>query len=87
MKRSTTKIQQHRERLYREQLRLCGFRSWSRANERRCDLIDLAIATGGEPLALAALQRLADLYVTWKTNDQTGRSIRRAERLLNRLEN
>lgn len=74
-----TKLQQRREARYRRALRQCGFRSWVRANRRRSELIALEIAsraTADEQRELAQLQKLADVYVRWKTNDSTGRSIR-----------
>ncbi len=75
-----TKLQQRREAQYRAALLECGFRSWRRANHRRGELIDLSIdhlATAAEEVELSQLQRLADRYIIWKTNDCTGRSIRR----------
>jgi len=80
-----TTIQQKRESRYRKALRECRFRSWKRANARRAELIEKSVkseATEEEEHELERLQRLADLYVTWKTNDATGRAIRRLERRL-----
>lgn len=84
-----TKQQERREAAYRKQLKRCGFRSWKRANQRRCDLIDKNIdgrADEEEQAELEQLQRLCDLYVKWKTNDALGRSTRAAKRLLKKLE-
>jgi hypothetical protein len=82
-KRQQTKIQQQREARYREALRKSGFRSWKRANARRAALIAKSVygyATQAENQELEQLQTVADLYATWKTNDATGRLIRRLKR-------
>lgn len=83
--RPRTKTQIKREQAYRDQLRRCGFRSWKRANQRRAELIDEKIETGVEPQGLVNLQRLADLYVKWKTNDVMGRQLRGLKKLQKRL--
>lgn len=83
-----TKIQEKRRDAYHRQLKRCGFRSWKHANQRRGELIDKEIddsLTEDESNELAGLQRLCDLYVKWKTNDQNGRLARRAKRLLARI--
>jgi len=83
-----TQIQKKRESQYRKSLRQCGFRSWKRANLRRGELIAKSVygqTSDSEELELAGLQRLADLYVKWKTNDATGRSIRRLKRLQKKI--
>lgn len=80
-----TKTQEKRRESYHRQLKRCGFRSWTRANQRRGELIDKQILTEEESSELEALQRLCDLYVKWKTNDQNGRLARRAKRLLARV--
>lgn len=80
-----TATQEKRRAAYFRQLKLCGFRSWKRANQRRGDLIDKEIdhgLSGAESRELARLQRLCDLYVKWKTNDSLGRAIRRAKRMM-----
>lgn len=54
---------------YLNQLRRCGFRSWVRANERRCQLIDDCdgpLWTPCKAEELAELQKLADLYLAYK---------------------
>ena len=84
-----TKSQHRREAAYRRQLKRCGFRSWKRANDRRSDLIGKVVygsATSEDSAELDQLQRLADLYLKWKTNDLIGRENRRLERLQRRLE-
>lgn len=83
--RPKTKAQANREIAYRTQLRRCGFRSWKQANKRRCELIEQMIESGNECDELKQLQRLADLYLTWKTNDSAGRWSRRIRRLEKRL--
>jgi hypothetical protein len=83
--RPCTKAQIRREQAYRDQLKRCGFRSWKRANQRRAELIDQKIETGVEPQELVDLQRLADLYVKWKTNDAMGRQLRGLKSLEKRL--
>ncbi len=81
-----TKIQIKREQAYRKQLKKCGFRSWKRANERRVKLIRESVKTDIESKELKELQRLADLYTKWKTNDEKGRMIRRLKRMLNEMQ-
>jgi hypothetical protein len=84
-----TKQQQQRESRYRRALRQCGFRSWKQANQRRYELIEKEIdetAAASELELLKRLQKLADLYVKWKTNDQMGRENRRLRRMLRQLE-
>lgn len=73
-----TKEQQRRERKYREQLKKCGFRSWKKANERRCKLLFTVFASSdaaevSDREELRQLQILADLYIAWKTSDVMGR--------------
>jgi len=78
-----TKIQQKREARYRKALRECRFQSWKRANARRAALIEKSVnseASTEEERELERLGELADLYVTWKTNDATGRAIRNLKR-------
>lgn len=82
-----TKAQCRRKARYQAALRESGFRSWLLANRRRSDLIDREIegcASADELAELERLQRLADCYIIWKTNDATGRSIRRLTRLSQR---
>lgn len=55
------------ERLYQEQLKQCGFRSWKRANERRQELILLG-DDGREYQDLSVLLRL---YRNWKCKKTT----------------
>lgn len=84
-----TKCQERRRAAYLEQLKRCGFRSWKQANHRRGHLIHKKVyetATEHEIDELAGLQRLADLYVTWKTNDSLGRSARFMNRKIKKLE-
>lgn len=76
-----TKAQEKREQRYRAQLRVCGFRSWKRANQRRSDLVDLSVESGEDSPELVQLQKLCGLYVKWKSNDATGRWLRRIKRL------
>jgi len=57
----------HAEKQYREQLKLCKFRSWKQANKRRIALI--YAGAGIESEEFQQLQKLADLYISWKTND------------------
>ena len=82
-----TKIQQLREKRYRDHLKRCGFRSWKAANNRRCDLIEEHVYFDCEEtsLELHALQKLADLYMIWKTNDSRGLAAKRVERMLAKL--
>ncbi len=83
-----TKAQQKREKKFRELLKLLGYRSYGKALERRCELIDKKI--GGELTEseseeyywLSVLQRD---YVKWKTNNERGRALRRAKYLLKQL--
>jgi hypothetical protein len=77
-----TKTQQAREERYREQLRKCGFRSWTKANDRRYELIMSSNRSDAVTAELEQLQHLADLYLTWKTNDMVGRSLRKVKRLV-----
>lgn len=81
MKPFTKKLQRLHAQ-YLRQLKRCGFRSWKAANKRRVDLI----MAGVDSPELAPLQRLADLYVRWKTNDETRVEIRRLSRWIKRLE-
>ena len=79
-----TKAQQRREARYRKALKAAGFRSWTRANARRGVLIDRSIdreLNTDETRELQLLHKLADLYVTWKTNDGMGPALRRLARL------
>lgn len=85
---SQTKTQAKREARYRAQLKKCGFRSWKRANARRGDLIDRSVrdvSTEAEEQELVELQKLADFYLWWKTNDDIGRCNRRLGRLVAKL--
>lgn len=75
-----TKMQVRAESRYRKQLKLCGFRSWKAANNRRCDLIN----AGSECDELAALQHLADLYLDWKHS--TTNLKRRLNRMLKKYQ-
>jgi hypothetical protein len=93
MRTKASKIQEKRRAAYLGQLKACGFRSWVSANRRRGELIDKDIdgsRTGGlsenESKELTELQKLADLYVRWKTNDSMGLAIRRMKRLMGKLE-
>lgn len=84
-----TKAQQKLQERYRKQLQKCGFRSWRKANERRCDLIHRKIdrtATVAELAELSQLQKLAGIYQRWKTNDYTKRAIRQLQRKLKKLQ-
>ncbi len=77
------------EARYRRQLKLCGFRSYVRAQQRRSELIDKHVDGTASPDELAELERLQTLvgyYADWKTNDSIGRSLRRTGRLLKKLE-
>lgn len=83
-----TKSQQKRRERYQSLLAACGFRSWKKANRRRCDLIELKIyerITPDETTELKRLQKLCGLYVTWKTNDSIGRQNRILKRQLENL--
>lgn len=79
-----SKAQELRRARYLAALRRCGFRSWKRANARRADFcwqIAYSSLNSDEHAEFAALQKLASLYTKWKTNDATGRAIRRLQRL------
>lgn len=80
-----TKLQQRREDRYRAQLRRCGFRSWVRANARRFRLIASEIWNNVASPELGQLQKLADLYVAWKTNGLLERESRRIQAMWKRL--
>ena len=78
------KAQELRRARYMAALHQCGFRSWKRANARRADLCykkTYVSLSADERAEFAALQKLSSLYVKWKTNDATGRAIRRLQRL------
>lgn len=87
----SSKAQQKREAAYRAQLRKCGFRSWKQANARRAELIEWKVYrphifdTSDGQYELPQLQKLADLYRNWKTNNELGRMNRRLERQLRKL--
>lgn len=85
-----TKKQREAERRYREQLKRCGYRGWSHANAVRCLLIDRDVyqknLDATDQKHLKALERLTELYLKWKTNDDLGRGIRRLVRLRKKLE-
>ena len=80
-----TKVQEQRKARYLKQLRKCGFRSWKRANARRFELIITLRLQDSQRRELAALNHLAGLFQTYRTNDMLGRSMRRAKRLETRL--
>lgn len=73
---------------YRQQLKLCGFRSWKSANARRADLINKQIhhptmMTPALEAELTALQKTADLYLAWKmrlSRDADRRMFRKIEK-------
>ena len=83
-----TKAQQQREQRYRKQLRKCGFRSWAKANSRRFELIERQLSAqtnAAENTEVRQLQKLLHYYLTWKTNDQLGRNLRKADRILKQV--
>jgi hypothetical protein len=77
------------EARYRKQLKLCGFRSHIMAQLRRGVLIDQKIfgdgLTDDESKELLRLQKLVWYYAAWKTNDSSGRMVRRLNRMLKNL--
>lgn len=87
MKRTVkgTKKQIRAEARYRAQLRLCGFRSWIAASRVRTELISFGGWLDEERAErLEQLQVLAQLYLTWKTNDDLGRQARWHKKQLKR---
>jgi hypothetical protein len=75
-----------RKKRYLSQLNKCGFRSWKKANKRRCNLIEVYIRTSVMTDELRSLQKLFQLRADWKSGGDISRVLNALETIAKRLE-
>lgn len=71
-----TKIKRRFKEAYLRALKRSGYQSFRSANLRRFELINLKTGKPVDEGELNKLNRVVDLYVKYKTNDQIGRAVR-----------
>lgn len=85
-----TKQTARRKAAHERLMHQCGFRSFRKAQECRCELIGKKVYepetfTADEARLLEQLQKWIGLYVKYKTNDSTGLNIRHLDRKLKKM--